>query len=121
MVANEPTADEHALRRCICELTALSTLSAVWSRSDVQEVADGLAVVLFRALPVAIVYVQAYGMDGTAVEVVHTPQGLVSTEQASEIGKALGASQKPCGSEATPTIANPVGDGMVRLVIIPLG
>jgi hypothetical protein len=59
MDTNRASADDaQVLRRCVRELTALSTLSAVWSGRDLGQIAAGLSGVLCRSLPVALVYVR---------------------------------------------------------------
>jgi hypothetical protein len=82
--------ETESLRRCVQELAALSTLAAAWSRGKPPEIADGLANVLCRALPVAFVYVRLSGQGGrAAVEVARTPRGPVSAHQVHEIGREL--------------------------------
>src|SRR5688572_7702909 len=123
MVTKESNAyDAQALRRCVRDLTALSALSAAWSQSDVREIADGLGLVLSRCLPVAIVYVRVSSLDGTvAAEAATTTQGSISPERTEEIANRLGAVLTIGGSDQIATISNPVGEGTLRLVIIPLG
>jgi PAS domain S-box-containing protein len=104
------------------ELAALSTLAAAWSRSGPREIADGLAHVLSRALPVAFVYVRVSSPAGKgALEVARTPRGPTPAGQVHEIGKELEPLLKPGSPNLTPAIANPFGSGTLRLAILPIG
>src|SRR5579884_3125688 len=91
MDPKRPIPDEaQALRRCVREMAAVSTLSAAWGRSDVREIAEGLCRVLCRSLPVAFAYVRATGeCEMVAAEVAATQRGLVPPDQTQEIRKAL--------------------------------
>jgi hypothetical protein len=61
---NARSDEAQALRRCVRELTALSTLSAAWSGSGPREIADGLSGVLFRSLRLDLVYVRVNDLSG---------------------------------------------------------
>jgi signal transduction histidine kinase/CheY-like chemotaxis protein len=118
----QPAPDEtQSLRRCIRELVALSALSATWDRADVQGVAGSLADVLLRSLQVEFVYVRVPELvDGAAFEVVRVRSGKETDGLARTVGGAL----EPWladGLGSSPTTANPVGDGTVRLAVIPIG
>src|SRR5687767_13933343 len=91
MDTNRANADDsQALRRCLRELAALSTLSAAWSGSDVRQIAAGLSGILCRSLPVALVYVRLNSEDGTkAVEAASSPQGALPAERADIVSKTL--------------------------------
>src|SRR5437660_1284347 len=122
MDTKQPAPDEtQALRRCVRELAALSTLSAVWGRNGVREVAEGLCRVLCRSLPAAFVYVRATGECQTvAAEVAGTQRGLLPPDQTREIGKTIEPLLKSGGPDQAPTVANPFGGGTLRLAITPL-
>ncbi len=123
MDTKQPIAEEtQALRRCVRELAALSTLSAVWSRNDVGQIAEGLCRVLCRSLPAAFTYVRVNGpLETVAAEVAGTQQGVIRSSQAQELEKILEPLLKSNRPDQTPTIANPFGAGTVRLAITPLG
>src|SRR5947209_2004558 len=108
-----PIPDETlALRRCVRELAALSTLSAVWSGSDVPEIAEGLCRVLARALPAALVHVRVRGPGETvALEMAGTQQGPIPSDQAQAIGKALEPLLTAADRDPVPTVAHPLGGG----------
>jgi PAS domain S-box-containing protein len=116
---NGTSDDAVALRRSVRELVAVSTLSAVWTGNSLPEIADGLAGVLLRALPVELVHVQLRGVAGEiAIEVARTTAGPVPADTVPQVRRALHA-----GSDAggTTTIANPLGEGSLRLAVMPLG
>jgi PAS domain S-box-containing protein len=122
MIETQPIRDDtQALRHCVRELAALSTLSAVWSRSDPKEIAEALGVVLSRSLTVTFVYVRLSGQDGIAVEVAWTRRGPLPASQTREVVKALEPLLAPGSLDQTPTIDNPFGIGTLRLAIIPIG
>jgi signal transduction histidine kinase/ActR/RegA family two-component response regulator len=117
-----PATDEiQSLRRCVRDLAALSALSATWGRADVQGVASSLADVLLRSLQVEFVYVRVPGLvDSGAFEVVRAHSGKETDSLARAVGSAL-APWLECGLSSSPTTANPVGEGTVRLAVIPIG
>src|SRR5690348_8020404 len=100
--------ETQALRRCVRELTALSTLSAVWARYDVREIANGLCRVICRSLPAAFAYVRVSGHGGTvAVEVAGTQRGPTSANQTQEISKTLEPLFRSGRPYEMPSIINP--------------
>ena len=112
--------DTQALRRCVRELAALSTLSAAWSGSGPKEIAEGLSGVLFRSLRPALVYVRVNDLSGSvAFETARTPHGPIPVEQVRDIGRAFEPLQS--GRAASADIADPLGTGTLRPVITPLG
>ena len=117
-----PAPDEiQSLRRCVRDLAALSALSATWGRADVQGVASSLADVLLRSLPVEFVYVRVPGLvDSGVFEVVRAHSGKETDSLARAVGSAL-APWLECGLSSSPMTANPVGEGTVRLAVIPIG
>ena len=113
--------DAPTLRRCVRELAALSTLSAVWANNDLQQIADGLAGVVLRALPLSLVHVRVHGFDGSiAIEIARTPHGPVSAAATAAISEALG-SVLANADAGHASIRDPFGAGDMRLLIVPLG
>jgi signal transduction histidine kinase len=118
----QPAPDEtQSLRRCIRDLVALSALSATWDRADAQGVAGSLADVLLRSLQVEFVYVRVPGLaDDADFEVVRLHSG----KETAGLARAVGGALEPwleCGLGSSPMTANPVGEGTVRLAVIPIG
>jgi signal transduction histidine kinase/ActR/RegA family two-component response regulator len=119
-----PPADEaQSLRRCVRDLAALSALSATWDRADVQEVAGSLADVLLRSLDVEFVYIRVSGLaTGIELEVLRShasPQPDIH-DLVREVGGVLEPFLTRSLGEP-PEIANPLGEGTVRLFIVPMG
>ncbi len=117
------TPDEtQSLRRCVRELTALSTLSAVWSGNDIPEIVQGLCRVLLSSLNVTFVYVWVGGDKGTEVAEIATHQREpIPPLQIQEMAKTLEPLLRSGNMEPTPTIPNPFESGTLRLAITPLG
>jgi len=111
--------ESEALSRWVSELTALSTLSAAWTTSDPQEIAEELGLVLLRSLPVAFAYARLHGPAGVKVEVVRTRDGPQDAHQAREIGETLEPLLK--GGGQAQSMANPFGSGTLRVVVVPIG
>lgn len=122
MDANRPGADDaRALRRCVRELAALSTLSAVWAVSDPRQIAAGLSGVLCRSLSVAVVYVRLTTEDGGAAEAASGAQGPLAVDGVDTLRSILEPVLTNRGTETAPVVPNPFGKGDLRLVVTPLG
>lgn len=79
-----------SLRRCIRDLTALSAMEALWSRSPVAKIAEGLAGIVLSTVSPEYCYVRLTDpADGTVIEALRTAQGAVIPGAAMRIGAAL--------------------------------
>src|SRR4051812_22577989 len=117
------TIDVQKLRRGLGDLAALSALPVIWTESDPGRIAESLADALLHMLHLELVYIlvrdRAYE---SPVEVAHTARGPAPTAQAEEIGRALDPWLNTNDlSRIAPTIANPLGNGMTRIVCPPFG
>lgn len=113
--------ETQTLRRCVRELAALSTLSAVWSGSGPKEIAEGLSGALLRSLRIDLVYVRVNDLSGNvAFETARTPQGRVPPAQVDDIRRTFHPLLKN-GGAVTTVIADPMGSGTLQAVITPLG
>ena len=123
MQAMQPSSDEvQDLRRCVRDLVALSTLPAIWGNADPLRIGRSLAEVLLRILSVDFLYVRLHGRAGGPVlQAARTRRRAESVEQAHRIGEALEPWLQVDHVDTPPLIANPAGDGMVRLVVLPIG
>jgi two-component system, sensor histidine kinase and response regulator len=111
------------LRRGLRDLAALSALPVVWTESDPRRIAESLADALLHMLHLELVYIlvrdRAYEIP---VEVAHTALGPAPTAQAQEIGRALDPWLNTNDLSRTPSsIANPLGNGMTRIICPPFG
>ncbi len=112
----------HDLRRCVRDLVAFSTLPAVWENADPPGVGRGLAEVLLRILAADFVYVRLNGREGgPPLEALRTRQRAESEGRAHEVGRALEGWLRLEDADAPPTIPSPVGQGAVRLSVLPIG
>ena len=114
--------DETRTRRTIRDLVGLSTLPAVWVDDQPLQVADSLADVLQETLDLDLVYLRLRGpADGRAIEVARTGHRSAVDGHAAEIGRVLAPWLDPPHADAPRRLPNPVGDGTVRIVRVPIG
>jgi PAS domain S-box-containing protein len=123
MLSRQPTSDEtQSLRHCVRDLVALSTLPAVWENAGPLGIGRGLAEILLRILAADFVYVRLEGRDGGApLEAMRTRQRAETEARAHEFGKSLEPWLRLEDANAAATISNPLGEGMVRLAVLPIG
>ena len=116
-------ADEtESLRRCVRELAALSTLSAVWADKGVREIAEGLCRVICRSLPAALAYVRIGGSCcDIAVEAAANENGPLAENDTNQLAGAIDPALAPGNHELMPTIANLFTGGTLRLASTGLG
>jgi PAS domain S-box-containing protein len=113
--------DSQALRRCVRELAALSTLSAVWTGSDLPQIAAGLSAVLCRSLPVEFVYVRLNAAAGSqAVEAGSSPEGALPVERIEILSSTLAPLVRTSATHSV-TMPSPFGGGPVQLFVTPVG
>ena len=115
--------DVQQLRRGLRDLAALSALPVVWTESDPRRIAESLADALLHMLHLELVYIlvrdRAYEIPH---EVAHTVRGPAPPAQAEEIGRALDPWLNTNDLSRTPSsIANPLGNGMTRIICPPFG
>ncbi len=123
MLSTRPTPDEvHDLRHCVRDLVAISTLPAVWENADPSSIGRSLAEVLLRILAADFVYVRLHGRHGgPPLESLRTRQRAETEARAHEVGKSLEPWLRFEDADASPTIPTPVGQGAVRLSVLPIG
>lgn len=111
--------EQAQLRRCIRDLVALSAIPAVWTGQRPIDIAESLADLLLSILRLEVVYVRLnLATESPTVEAVRGRHPDVA-RRAQEIGLAL----MPClqAGETASWIQNPVGDGAIRLAVLPIG
>ena len=118
MPADRPTPDDGAMRRYLRDLVAVSTLSAAWSRRDPQLIAQSLADVICRSLPVAVTYVRLGRDDANCIEAAGAATGPLAPEQARSIGQAVRAI---ADSEPARTPVDLFGDEPLYVSTTPIG
>ena len=119
----ETVSDEtRTLRRTMRDLVALSALPAVWAGYQPRQVAEGLADVLLSTLRLDLVYLRLPGQsEGQEIEVARTAGGSTSADQTRDIGRAFAPWLDGAGIDSVPPLPNPVGPGMVHVVVVPIG
>src|SRR5438270_13762158 len=104
------------------DLVALSALPAVWVGCQPRQIAEGLADALISTLRLDLVYLRLPGRaEGQEIEVARTSGRPTPTNETRHIGRALAPWLDDGDADSSPSILNPAGDGMVRLVIVRIG
>lgn len=107
---------------CIRDLVALSTLPAIWAGGDVQRVARGVGDALFGMLRPTMVYVGIKDEAGTvATEVARSATGWLAPADTEEAARLLGPWLKLHAASEARVIHNPLGAGMARVLVVPIG
>src|SRR3954452_15425430 len=104
------------------DLVALSALPAVWAGYQPRQVAEGLAEVLLPTLRLDLVYLRLPGQtERQEIEVARTAGRPATPDQTRDLGRALAPWLDGGTADPAPSIPNPAGGGMVRLVGVPIG
>jgi PAS domain S-box-containing protein len=112
--------DPQELQRCIRDLVALSTLPAIWTGYGPQQIADSIATALVSMLNADVVYVVLpEERDRSLIEAIYLGRGITSNSLATvrdTLRRDL--NRRP---EQIAVIANPVGNGKLRVATAPIG
>jgi hypothetical protein len=104
-------------------VAALSALPLIWAESDTRLIAENLAAVLLQMLHLELIYIHV--RDPThqiPLVVARTARGPAPAAQADEVGRTLDPWLNAHDqSGASPSIANPLGSGMIRIICTPIG
>jgi signal transduction histidine kinase/CheY-like chemotaxis protein len=126
-MSENPTGQENMseeivnLRRCMRSLVALSTLPAIWTGREPDEIAKSLAEALFSMLRLEIAYVRlVISPSQEVIEVVCVDQNPRFGKQAQEIGKLFQPWLESTRSNIARSIPNPIGNGELQLAIAPI-
>ena len=116
----ESLTDPQELRRCIRDLVALSTLPSIWTSYNPQQIADSIAAALLSMLAADFVYISL--PSGEREQITETIR--VGKAIASNSGKIILTALRDAWlgqSEQTGVIANPFGEGAIRVASAPIG
>jgi C4-dicarboxylate-specific signal transduction histidine kinase len=117
----EQLSDPNELRRCIRDLVALSTLPAMWQKYDPHQIADSVAAALLSMLHADLVFTALPGRSGAPpIEIVRTGKA-IAPHLSAAIGAAMRAELPAPAVQQILDIANPLGEGMLRLACAPIG
>ena len=112
--------DGETLSRTMRDLVALSVLPTVWRRSEPLEVAQSLAAVLEKTMPLALVgVVVTPAATGESPHVVRGAGRLLDDSEARAVVRAL----EPTfgfAERAPETVVHPLWSGSLRLVCVPI-
>jgi PAS domain S-box-containing protein len=112
--------DVASLRRCIRDLVALSTLPAIWKDYDPRQIADSVTAALVTLLDADFVHIALPGRRNEAViDITHVGKK-IAPASAGAIRTALRKLRLE-RSEQTAIVANPVGEGHLRIATAPIG
>src|SRR3977135_4397834 len=116
----ESLTDPQELRRRIRDLVALSTLPAIWTSYNPRQIADSIAAALLSMLAADFVYISL--PSGEREQITETIR--VGKAIASNSGKMILTALRDAWlgqSEQTGVIANPFGEGAIRVASAPIG
>ncbi len=120
----EPLTDEspqtlHTMRG----LAAVATAAADWIGGRPLPFFEGLADLLLKTMCVDLIYFRLRsGQAGENVlEVVRSRDDSSTENQSGEFGKALAPWLDGPVTSETQTVANPLGSGTTRIVVVPIG
>jgi two-component system, LuxR family, sensor kinase FixL len=117
----EALSDPQELRRCIRDLVALSTLPAIWTSYEPRQIAESIAAALISVLHADFVHVTLpRRRDWTAVDVTQTDRS-IDAAALSALRAALNKHLPRTSFERTVKIANPLGEGTLRIAFAPIG
>src|ERR1700719_1799208 len=117
----EQLSDPGELRRCIRDLVALSTMPAMWDQYDPHRIAESVAAALLSMLHADFVYMALpVRHDEAPIEVVRTDQ-TIAPDLSGAVRACVRKELPAPASQQLLTIANPLGEGMLRLACAPIG
>lgn len=113
--------ENQRLRRTMRDLVALSTLPAIWTGLGPSGIGRGLADALLGMLSLDLVYVRFSGFaQQSEVEVIRTTQRADDAQEAS-VRAAIAPLLQGTGGEASTSIPNPLGHGVLQVAITRFG
>jgi signal transduction histidine kinase len=117
----EALSDPLELRRCIRDLVAISTLPALWKDYDPNQIADSVAAALVAIVDADFIYVLIPDRQGEPLVEVLCASKTLASESLAPIRAALHDALPSRAVRRQLTIANPNGQGVLRLACAPVG
>jgi GAF domain-containing protein len=117
-----PTAVDvvQSYRTAIRDLVALSTLPAVWTASDRQQILESVADVLLRMLRLEFVHVSLRGGE-TSEPVIALPAGRRTKVEKDKLGVVLAPYLNPSAQLSGSVLTSPFGSAELRLSFMSIG
>jgi transcriptional regulator with GAF, ATPase, and Fis domain len=122
-VRPEPTVpDVKSLQRCINDLVSILALPAMWVGDEPSRIVDNFLGALMGMLQLDLAYMRLRDRVGEApMEMVRVARSGRVMPPAQEIGAALDDGWHNCPQQQCRRVRNPVGDGDVSIIAVPLG
>ena len=122
MQFEKPSEEIKRLQRCINDLVSLLALPAIWSGGDSPRIARTLLDVLMSMLHLDLAYVRLNDPLGEApIEIVRVGQAQARTLRPEQIGEDFSRWLEEDPRQWPPLVQNPVGDGDLSILPMPLG
>jgi signal transduction histidine kinase len=119
--AGVAAADAEALRRCVRDLVALSTLPAAWMHAEPLGIVESLAEVMLRMLKLDLAYVRVPQARGEMLEAGRTRASAAAQGRGAALGRVL-AEHIRFGAPAAPAaIPDPEDGAALQLWLTPIG
>jgi signal transduction histidine kinase/CheY-like chemotaxis protein len=116
----EPEDEAAALRRCMRDLVALSTLPAAWVHADALGIAESLVEVVLRVLNLDVAFVRVPHAGGR-LEAGRTRMRSSLHGRGAELGRLLEGSLGLDGREPPPSIPDPDDGAPLQVALTPVG
>ena len=116
-------AEAEALRRCVRDLVALSTLPAAWMHTEPLGVVESLAEMVLRMLKLDLAYVRVPQARGALLEAGRTRASAAAQGRGAELGRLLAERIRfddPAAAHPE-TIGDPQDGTPLRLALTPVG
>lgn len=122
LVSAPPEAETEALRRCVRDVVALSTLPAAWMHSTPLDIVESLAEVLLRMLKLDLAYVRVPQAAGAAtLEAGRTRGSAALHGRGAELGRMLETQIGFDGSDPPRSIPDPNDGAPLQVALTAIG
>lgn len=114
-------AESAALRRCVRDLVALSTLPAAWMHSAPLDIVESLVEVVLRILNLDLAYVRAPQAGGAMLEAGRTRKNAARHGRGAELGRMIEMHLRFDGSDPSPSIPDPDDGAPLQVGLAAIG
>ena len=114
-------AESAALRRCVRDLVALSTLPAAWMRTAPLGIVESLAEVMLRMLKLDLAYVRVPQPRGAMLEAGRTRASAAAQGRGAELGRALAERIRFDAAAPSASIPDPEDGAPLQVALTPIG
>ena len=121
VAAAAPEAETAALRRCVRDLVALSTLPAAWSHTTPLGIVESLAEVVLRILHLDLAYVRIPKAGGGMLEAGRTRRSAAAQGRGAELGRLVAAHIRFDAAAQPGSIPDPDDGAPLQLALTAIG